>query len=171
MHSWSSSLPVVRSLCLSGQFPYWSRSSSTLLYAKTPLPYLQHFTCQQTPLNTCILIQHLRVWSCMEQIPYVHFAFPHVCLILPYVHIIIPHATSNYSTCYFQLFYMLVALCYPLCFSSSVYKHWVPVLYFLEFWISNLVHPSLLTSSQKSNLSIQNQGHIGDGWHNTYIEA
>ena len=163
-HSWSSSLPVICSLCPSRQFPSQSRSSGTLLYAKTPLPYLQHFTCQWTPLNTCILIQHLGVQSCTEQIPYVQFSLPHVCIILP-------HATSYYSTCYFQVFHMLVALCYPLCFRSSVYKHQVPVLYFPQFQILNLVHPSFLTLSQKSNLSIQNQGHIGDRWHNTYIEA
>ena len=163
-HSWSSSLPVICSLFPSGQFPYQSRSSSTLLYAKTPLPYLQHFTCQWTPLNTCILIQHLRVRSCTEQIPYVQFSLPYICLI-------IPHATSYYSTWYFQVFHMLIALHYPLCFRSSVYKHWVPVLYFPQFWISNLVHPSFLTLPQKSILSIWNQGHIGDRWQNTYIEA
>ena len=41
------------------------------------------------------------------------------------------------------------------------------------FPVSNInsVHPSFLTSPQKSILSVQNQGHIGDGWHNTYIEA
>ena len=44
-------LPVVRSLFLSRQFPSWPESSSTLLYAKTPLPYPRHFTCQQTLLN------------------------------------------------------------------------------------------------------------------------
>ena len=109
-------LPVVCSLCPSGQFPYWSGSSSTLLYAKTPLPYLRHFTCQWTPLNTCILTQHLRVQSHMEQIPYVQFSLPYICLI-------IPHVTSHYSTCYFQIFHMLVALSYLSCFSSSIYKH------------------------------------------------
>ena len=88
-------LPVVCSLCPSGQFLYRPGSSGNLLYAKTPLPYLWHFTCQQTLLNTCIHTQHLL----------------------------------------------------------------------------NPVHPSFLTSPQKSNLSVWNQGHIGDGWHNTYIEA
>ena len=56
-----------------------------------------------------------------------HFLLFHMPLL------IIPHATSYYSTCYFQVFHMLVALCYPLCFIPSVYKHWVPVLYFLSF--------------------------------------
>ena len=117
MHSWSSSLPVVHSLCLSGQFPYRSRSSGTLLYAKTPLPYLWHFTCQQTPLNTCILIQHLRVQPCMEQIPYVHFPLPHVCLILPYFHIIIPHACCPSLPIMFQ-FFQYISIEYLSCISS-----------------------------------------------------
>ena len=119
-------LPVVCSLCPSGQFPYQPGSSSTLLYAKTPLPYLQHFTCQRTPLNTCILTQHLRVWSCMEQIPYVQFPLPHVCIILPHATLIFPHVIS-------KIFHMLIALRYLLCFIPSVYKLQVPVLYFLSF--------------------------------------
>ena len=119
-------LPVVCSLCPSRQFPYRPESSSTLLYVKTPLPYLQHFTCQQIPLNTCILTQHLRVWSHTEQIPYVQFPLPHVCLI-------IPHVTSHYSTCYFQIFHMLIALRYLSCFIPSVYKLRVPILYFFSF--------------------------------------
>ena len=85
-------LPVVHSLFPSGQFPSRPESSSTLLYVKTPLPYPWHFTCQRTPLNTCILTQHLRLRSCTEQIPYVQFSLSHVCLI-------IPHATFYYSTC------------------------------------------------------------------------
>ena len=125
-HSWSSSLPVVRSLCLSGQFPYRSGSSGTLLYVKTPLPYLRHFTCQRTLLNTCILTQHLGVWSCIEQIPYVQFSLPHVCIIHPHATLIIPHVIS-------KIFHMLVALHYPLCFIPSVYKLRVPILYFLSF--------------------------------------
>ena len=96
------------------------------LYVKTPLPYLQHFTCQQTPLNTCILTQHLRVRSCTEQIPYVQFSLPHVCIIHPHATLIIPHVIS-------KIFHMLVALCYPLCFIPSVYKLQVPILYFLSF--------------------------------------
>ena len=108
-------LPVVCSLCPSRQFPYQPESSGTLLYAKTPLPYLWHFTCQWTPLNTCIITQHLGVQSHMEQIPYVQFPLPHVCFI-------IPHVTSHYSTCYFQIFHMLVALHYLSCFIPSVYK-------------------------------------------------
>ena len=108
-------LPVVCSLCPSRQFPYWSRSSATLLYAKTPLPYLQHFTCQRTPLNTCILTQHLGVQSHMEQIPYVQFSLPHICIILPHATLIIPHVIS-------KIFHMLIALCYPSCFIPSVYK-------------------------------------------------
>ena len=119
-------LPVVHSLCLSRQFPYRSGSSSTLLYAKTPLPYLRHFTCQQTPLNTCILNQHLGVWSCTEQIPYVQFSLPHICIILPHATLIFPHVIS-------KIFHMLVALRYPSCFIPSVYKLQVPVLYFLSF--------------------------------------
>ena len=125
-HSWSSSLPVVRSLCPSGQFSYWSGSSSTLLYVKTPLPYLQHFTSQQTLLNTCILTQHLGVQSRTKQIPYVQFPLPHICIILP-------HATSYYSTCYFQSLPHAHCPSLPLCFIPSVYKLWVPVLYFLSF--------------------------------------
>ena len=78
-------LPVVHSLCPSRQFLYWPESSGTLLYAKTPLPYLQHFTCQQTLLNTCILTQHLGLQSCTEQIPYVQSPLPHVCFIIPHV--------------------------------------------------------------------------------------
>ena len=58
-------VPVVCSLCPSGQ---WPESSGTLLYVKTPLPYLWHFTCQWTPLNTCILTQHLGLQSHTEQI-------------------------------------------------------------------------------------------------------
>ena len=119
-------LPVVCSLCLSRQFPYQSGSSSTLLYAKTPLPYLRHFTCQQTMLNTCILTQHLGVWSHMEQIPYVQFSLPHICIILPYATLIIPHVI-------FKISHMLVALHYPSCFIPSVYKLQVPILYFLSF--------------------------------------
>ena len=89
-----NTLPVICSLYLSRQFPSWPKSSSTLLYVKTPLPYLQHFTCQWTPLNTCILTQHLRVRSRMEQIPYVQFPLSHICLT-------IPHVTFHHSTCYF----------------------------------------------------------------------
>ena len=82
----------------------------------------------------------------------------------------IPHATSYYSTCYFQIFHMLIALHYPLCFIPSVYKLRVSILYFSSFEYQTS-SPTFLTSPQKSNLSIQNQGHIGDRWHNTYIEA
>ena len=84
-------LPVVHSLFPSGQFLSWPKSSGTLPYAKSPLPYPWYFTCQRTPFNTCILTQDLRLWSCMEQIPYVQFSLSHVRLI--------------YSTCYF-LFHM-----------------------------------------------------------------
>ena len=126
MHIWSSSLPVICSLCLSGQFPYWSGSSGTLLYVKTPLPYLRYFTFQRTPLNTCILIQHLGVWPCTEKIPYVQFALPHICIIHPHATLIIPHVIS-------KIFHMLIALHYLLCFILSVYKLWVPILYFLSF--------------------------------------
>ena len=91
-------LPVVCSLCLSGQFPYQPGSSSTLLYVKTPLPYLQHFICQWTLLNTCILTQHLGVWSRTEQIPYVQFPLPHVCIIfhmlLLYFHMLFPKSST-----------------------------------------------------------------------------
>ena len=84
-------LPVICSLCPSGQFPYQSGSSGTLLYAKTPLPYLRHFNCQRPPLNTCILTQHLGVQSRTEQIPYVQFSLPHICIIIPHATLIIPH--------------------------------------------------------------------------------
>ena len=86
-------LPVICSLLPSGQFPSWPKSSSTLPYAKSPLPYPRHFTCQWTPFNTCILTQDLGLWSCTEQIPYVQSSLSHVCLI-------IPHATFYYSTCH-----------------------------------------------------------------------
>ena len=92
-------LPVIHSLCLSGQFLSQPESSGTLLYAKTPLPYLWHFTCQWTPLNTCILTQHLGVWSHMEQIPYVQFPLSHICLTIHMLLFIIPHAISKSSTC------------------------------------------------------------------------
>ena len=87
-------LPVACSLFPSRQFLSQPKSSSTLLYAKTPLPYPWHFTCQQTPLNTSKLTQHLGLLSHMEQIPYIQFSLSHICLI-------IPHATFYYSTCYF----------------------------------------------------------------------
>ena len=86
-------LPVVRSLFLSRQFPSWPESSGTLPYAKSPLPYPWHLTCQRTPFNTCILTQDLRLQSHMEQIPYVQSSLSYVCLI-------IPHATFYYSTCH-----------------------------------------------------------------------
>ena len=149
-------LPVVCSLFLSGQFPSQPKPSGTLPYAKSPLPYPQHFTCQWTPLNTCILTQDLRLWSRMEQIPYVQFSLSHICLI-------IPHATFYYSTC---------SLPFVTCYVSS--------LQYISFEypscispVSNINYssPSFLTLLQKSNLSVQNQGHIGDGWHNTYVEA
>ena len=92
-------LPVVHSLCPSRQFPYQPGSSSTLLYVKTPLPYLQYFTCQWTPLNTCIFTQHLGVWSCMEQIPYVQFPCHTFVLLFQMLLLIIPHAISKSSTC------------------------------------------------------------------------
>ena len=38
-------------------------------------PILWHFTCQQTPSNTCIIIQHLGLQLCMEQIPYDSISF------------------------------------------------------------------------------------------------
>ena len=86
-------LPVVRSLFPSGQFPSQPEPSGTLPYVKSPLPYPRHFTCQWTLLNTCILTQDLGLWSCMEQIPYVQFSLSHICLI-------IPHAIFYYySTC------------------------------------------------------------------------
>ena len=119
-------LSVVCSLCPSGQFLYQPGSSGTLLYAKTPLPYFWHFTRQWTPLNTCILTQHLGVQSCMEQIPYVQFSLPHVCIILPHATLIFPHVIS-------KIFHMLIALRYLSCFIPSVYKLRVPILYFLSF--------------------------------------
>ena len=85
-------LPVVRSLFPSGQFLSQPESSSTLLYVKTPLPYPQHFTCQQTPLNTCILpsiSDYGHTWS-----RYHMFSFP--C-----------HMFVYYSTCYFSSVHML----------------------------------------------------------------
>ena len=84
-------LPVICSLCPSGHFLSQPESSSTLLYAKTPLPYLQHFTCQQTLLNTCILTQHLGLQSHTEQIPYVQFSLSHVCLTIPHVTFLLFH--------------------------------------------------------------------------------
>ena len=92
-------LPVICSLFLSGQFLSQPESSSTLLYAKTPLSYPQHFTCQWTLFNTCILTQHLRLWSHTEQIPHVRFSLSHICLIIPHATFIIPHAISKSSTC------------------------------------------------------------------------
>ena len=54
---------------------------------------------------------------------------------------------------------MLVALCYLLCFIFSVYKLWVSVMYFPQFWISKLVHPpfslhlhSLISPSEISSI-------------------
>ena len=44
-------LPVVRSLFPSGQFLSQPESSGTLPYAKSPLPYPWHFTCQWTPFK------------------------------------------------------------------------------------------------------------------------
>ena len=96
-------LPVVCSLRPSRQFPYRPRSSGTLLYAKTPLPYLRHFICQRTPLNTCILTQHLRVQSHMEQIPYVQFPCHMFVLLFHMLLLIIPHAISKSSTCLLPL--------------------------------------------------------------------
>ena len=100
--------PVIRSLFPSGQFLY-----------------LQHPTIRENTFNlssalhlstdSAQLTQHLGLWSCTEQIPYVQFPLPHICLI-------IPHVTSHYSTCYFQIFHMLVAPCYLSCFIPSVYK-------------------------------------------------
>ena len=149
-------LPVICSLFPSGQFLSWPESSSTLLYAKTPLPYPRHFTCQQTPLNTCILTQHLGLRSRTEQIPYVQFSLSHVCLI-------IPHAICKSSTC---------SLPFVTCHVSSLQYISFKYLSCISP-VSNInsSSPSFLTSPQKSNLSIWNQGHIGDGWHNTYIEA
>ena len=38
-------------------------------------PILRHFTCQWTPSNTCITIQHLGLWLRTEQIPYDSISF------------------------------------------------------------------------------------------------
>ena len=117
-------LPVICSLCLSRQFPSWPESSGTLLYAKTPLLYLRHFTCQQALLNTCTLTQHLRVQSRMEQIPYVQFPLPHVCLLFHMLLFIIPHAISKSSTCllpfitYHVSSLQYISFEYPSCISS-----------------------------------------------------
>ena len=127
-------LPVICSLFLSRQFPSWPKSSGTLLYAKTPLPYPQHFTCQQTPLNTCILPSILDYGHTQSR--YHMFSFP--C-----------HMFVYYSTCYFSSFHMPFlnlphAHCplLPIMFHPfSIYTLSIcPV--FLQFQISTLVHPS-----------------------------
>ena len=109
-------LPVVCSLCPSRQFPYWSRSSSTLLYVKTPLPYLRHFNCQQPHVYLLSISEYGHAQS-----KYHMFSFPCHMFVL-FFHMFI---------C--KIFHMLIALCYPLCFIPSVYKLRVSVLYFLSF--------------------------------------
>ena len=86
---------------------------------------------------------------------------------------------SHYSTCYFLLFYMLfLNLPHARCPLLPVMFHPFSIHISFEYPscispVSNInsSSPSFLTLPQKSNLSIQNQGHICDGWHNTYIEA
>ena len=86
-------LPVVCSLCLSGQFLYQPKSSSTLLYAKKPLPYLRHFTCQWTPLN-------MYTYSASRSM--VMHGADTICSVS------LASCLSYYSTCYFSLFHMLL---------------------------------------------------------------
>ena len=92
-------LPVVHSLCPSRQFLSWPESSGTLLYAKAPLPYPRHFTCQQIPLNTCILPSISDYGHTQSR--YHMFSFPcHMFVLLFHMLLfIIPHVISKYSTC------------------------------------------------------------------------
>ena len=76
---------------------------------------------------------------------------------------IIPHVIYKSSTCSLPFVTHYVS---DLQYISIEYLSCIFLC--LEYQTSS---PSFLTSPQKSNLSVQNQGHIGDRWHNTYIEA
>ena len=77
-------------------------------------PILWHFTCQQAPSNTCIIIQHLRLRLHTEQIPYdsiyftTHIFHFTICLF---------HITMRFLI--FDIPFSMCSLPYykPLCFS------------------------------------------------------
>ena len=106
-HSWSSNI-----------------TSCTLPFSIPPAPYhmpnhhypiLQHFTCQQTPSNTCIITQHLGLQLHMEQIPYVQFPLPHIYFTSPYAHFTLP--------CVF-----LYLIFFPSCAHCHLTNHYVSAL-------------------------------------------
>ena len=93
------------------------------------------------------------------------FSFPCHTFVsfIPHATFIIPDVISKSSTCslpfvtYYVSDLQYISIKYLSCIFLS-----------FEYQTSS---PSFLTLSQKSNLSVQNQGHIGDRRHNTYIEA
>ena len=78
-------LPVVCSLFPSGPSPPAPYHMPNHHY-----PILQHFTCQWTPSNTCIITQHLRLRLHTEQIPHVQFPLPHVYFTSPHARFTLP---------------------------------------------------------------------------------
>ena len=90
------------------------------------------------------------------------FSFPCHTFVsfIPHATFIIPHVISKSSTCslpfvtYYVSDLQYISIEYLSCIFLS-----------FEYQTSS---PSFLTSSQKSNLSVR---HIGDGRHNTYVEA
>ena len=106
------------------------------------------------------ILDYGHAWS-----TYHMFSFPcHMFIsFIPHATFIIPHVIYKCSTCLLPF-----VTCYV---PSSQYISFEYLSCISPVSNINSRSPSFLTSSQKSNLSVQNQGHIGDGWHNTYIEA
>ena len=111
-------------------------------------------------------ITHSQTWSSMEKASYGHFTWPCIHITSPCI-LILCHMI-------FYLLFILPCASLPFttssCFRPFVYKHWIFILYY-SVLNTIFVQPSFLTLPQKSILSIWNQGHIGDGQHNTYIEV
>ena len=132
------------------------------LYAKSPLPYPRHLSTDSaqhmyTHPRSRITVTHGADTICSV------FLVTHLSHLFHMLLFIIPHAISKSSTCLLPL-----VTCYV---SSLQYISFEYLSCISPVSNINSSSPSFLTSPQKSNLSIRNQGHIGDGWHNTYIEA
>ena len=144
-----------------------------------PVQVLWHFiTCENIltlssalhkSMDSAYLVLVLHLFSISQ------YSYPwrtyHMFVFLCHTFVSFYHVFLFYSTCYFSFFHMLVAIHYLSCFSSFLYISIEYLSCIFPVLNINSVHPSFLTSPQKSTLSIWNQGHIGDEWHNTYVEA
>ena len=109
-------LPIVCSLFLSGQFPSWPESSSTLPYVKSPLPYPSALHLSMDS------VQHMHNYSA-SRIMVTHRADT-ICSVSFATCIFHFTTCSSHITMHFLIFDILSIMCSlpsykPLCFSSS----------------------------------------------------